>query len=291
MDAREKCLRAASAAWFVLLIVTLWAGLAPAIRAQNTGDPKPASVTVPAKCPHCQSALTSTGWCDKCGVGQAKGVETKCKSCLAAIQTDGWCKDCNVGYVAGSKVECKGCYTAMTAPKGGWCDDCKMGYAKGLKTECKSCLAAIQTDGWCDDCKMGYVAGKSTTCKNCYALMSKPDGGWCKDCNVGYAKGLKTSCKSCLAAIVSNGTCKDCGIRFENGHSFQQVAMTVDGLTAKATAQKVREVLGAQPGVSKLQVDPDKGAVSCELETTKGDSVATVVQALTKAGIKAQAGK
>lgn len=259
------------------------AGLTPEAAAQE----KPKEEQAQSACPDCAAKLDSSGWCDKCGQGVAKGLKTKCKSCLTAIGSDGWCADCKVGYVGGQKTTCKACYAAMTSADGEWCADCKVGYAKGVKTKCQGCLGALQRDGWCPDCKVGYVAGKKTSCKGCHGLMASAEGGWCPDCNVGHAKGLKTKCKSCFAAIQADGSCKDCGVRFAAGRSFKKVALHMKGLDADGAEKKVRDALAAHSGVSGVQVDTKTGWVNFELETTKGAVAADVVAVLKKGGFEA----
>ncbi len=240
------------------------------------------------KCPDCAAALDSMGWCAQCDAGYAKGLKTTCPNCLAAIQSDGWCADCRIGYVAGQKATCTSCFAAMSSSAGGWCSDCSVGYAKGLKTKCPSCLTAIQSDGWCEDCKVGYVAAKKTSCKSCFEAMSSDAGGWCNDCGVGYASGLKTKCRTCFAAIPVNGTCPDCGVRFQDGRSFQQVALHVEALDSADTAAKLKDILGDQQGVSAVSVDAAAELVRFEIETTKGATPALVIDALATAGYTAR---
>lgn len=115
----------------------------------------------PATCSACSAALDAEGWCPRCGVGFAKGLETRCRSCLAAIHEDGWCEGCQVGYVDGQKTKCSSCFAAMSSAAGGWCPDCGVGYSAGLKTKCRSCFDAIAVNGTCEDCGVRFQDGRS----------------------------------------------------------------------------------------------------------------------------------
>jgi hypothetical protein len=231
------------------------------------------------------ASLALIGGCSsspRTSIAQADQQVLECPDCTGTLDARGWCTQCNAGFAQGLKTSCPSCLTAIQSD--GWCQDCKVGYAKGAKTKCPSCLKALQSDGWCEDCKVGYVAGKKTSCKTCFAAMSSDGGAWCSDCGVGYSKGLKTKCRTCFAAIAVNGTCQDCGVRFQDGRSFEQVVLHVEALDSDGKIASLRQTLGALTGVSSVGVDRKSGEVSFEVETTQGQTNAPVIHALTAAG-------
>lgn len=167
-------------------------------------------------------AKASDGFC--CGKGKAFGVDLTSKQLHAAL----------VGYaVEADKIRCPGCKVAMKTS--GSCDYCKVIAADGkfyrshvaavlakgspvteeliaaCPQRCEGCKVAFKNGGKCEKCGVGFVAGRMFTGKDLYTAAQHAFKTLTK------AASLAKDCEACAVAMVTNGTCEKCKVRFENG--------------------------------------------------------------------------
>jgi hypothetical protein len=161
-------------------------------------------------------AKKGEGFC--CGKGIAYGVElsseklqaalsgkhvnaTNCAGCKAAAKGNGRCAHCNVG-VANSKV-----YRSSVSYR----------LAKGTRVtakaaaSCSGCKTAHKSNGRCTDCKVGFVGGRKFTDLDDYQAALTAH----KTLRVAAKQAEK--CEACAVAMVTDGKCESCKIKFKDG--------------------------------------------------------------------------
>ncbi len=158
------------------------------------------------------------------GKGQIFGVELasqKLYDALAGLS------------VESDKVRCPGC--AKAQKEQGHCEHCKVYSANGKfykspfsyalakgtpinaekmassSHKCAECEKAFKENGRCEHCGVGFVAGR----------MFKGDEPY-KVALAAYdllkrAVKAATSCEECAVAMVTDGKCSDCKVKFDNG--------------------------------------------------------------------------
>lgn len=179
------------------------------------------------------------------GIGMlAPRVEAQC-TCAIAKKDNGWCKDCKVGYFESVKIQSDKLFQALRGHK-----------VDPENVACATCRKALETRGFCDHCRAGFVDGKvyhswvayrlakgevkhlpAIKCPGCRKAAEKQ--GWCEKCAVGYvahrkfgdkkqfeqavtanktlALAASSKCERCAIALVTDGACKECGVRYEKG--------------------------------------------------------------------------
>ena len=163
-------------------------------------------------------AKTGDGFC--CGKGKAFGVELaskklytalagkkidieniRCPGCKTAAKTSGKCSHCNVGIADGKVFHSSVSHTLakgkpMTAEKAAHCDSCK---------------TAFKDNGRCTGCSVGFVAGRSFKDNKVYEAA------------VAALKTLVAAvytakkCEACAVAMVTDGECTFCKLKFKDG--------------------------------------------------------------------------
>jgi len=165
---------------------------------------------------------TGEGFC--CGKGRAFGVELTSKSLYEAL----------VGHsFESSKITCSGCKTALKS--NGKCEHCHVAAANGkfykspvahalakgkpvdVKHDadagqgCPGCEKAIHENGRCDQCKVSFVAGRMFSSEDDYkAALAAHE-------TLEHAAAAAKQCEACSVAMVTNGTCDHCKVKFEDG--------------------------------------------------------------------------
>ncbi|MGE3181900.1 MAG: hypothetical protein AB7N71_09735 [Phycisphaerae bacterium] len=169
----------------------------------------------------CEKASANNAWCSGCKVGFFDGEKMTCNNlhtALAGMKVDA------------AKAQCDGCKKAIAS--NGTCDHCKVSVADGVAYKspvayalmvgtpmeaekaaamCKDCGAACKSGGWCSECKVGFVAGRMYKGEEQYKAA--------KDAHQTLVNAIKAcdKCEGCAVAMVTNGTCAQCKVSFENG--------------------------------------------------------------------------
>ncbi len=178
-----------------------------------------ATPAVAGDCKGCKKvAMKGEGFChDK---GQAFGVEVNSKKLYTALTG----KPMNA-----DKVRCPGCKAA--AKDNGRCDHCNIGIANGKAyhsavsyqlakgtrvtaekaASCSGCKTAHKSNGRCTECKVGFVGGRMFKDTDDYqaALVAH------KTLRVAAKQAEK--CETCAVAMVTDGECEHCKVKFKDG--------------------------------------------------------------------------
>lgn len=181
-----------------------------------------AGVSTPAMAGDCEGCdlVAKNGEGFHCGKGLMYGVDltskklydalaghevqidtVKCPGCKAAAKTNGICSHCNVG-LAGGKL-----YHSMLSHK----------LAKGSPTstekvgQCFSCKTAYKKHGRCTACDVGFVS------KRMYKEKGEYEAALAARTTLVAAVKLSEKCETCAVAMVSDGKCEKCNIRFKDG--------------------------------------------------------------------------
>ncbi len=170
-------------------------------------------------------------------------------TCAAARQVNGWCQLCKVGYTAGiriesfllfeeldahghdidpARIECRSCQRAMA--EDGICTKCGMGFvakqayptmlayylAKGERKAssqltCATCRKNSESHGWCDSCRIGMV--------DLVAIRNRSEFARTVEAYEALLAAIRMldKCKVCAVAMVCDGYCPTCKIRYRNG--------------------------------------------------------------------------
>lgn len=184
-----------------------------------------------ADCTCAKIALTG-GWCEGCKMGHMQGLTIKSQKLYAALAGK------EITAEAAKEMKCPGCKKALA--ENGACGHCQVTFvnqhmfrspfaatlAAGkpltecLEQCCKACQAqvakkgmekACQGSGWCDECKSGCVWGRVYSGKEAYDAAQKA--------YAVLAKAVKasSSCEECAIAMVTNGECTACKVKFDGG--------------------------------------------------------------------------
>lgn len=181
-------------------------------------------------------------------LGAPNGTEPAC-ICQSVRNTGGWCKACKVGYVAGVKIEsalvfealdahghdidpdsieCPSCQRVLKTD--GFCEHCRMGFVHGKaymsrltyhvakgrikdvdKIACPKCRKNAKSIGWCKACHVGMMGP--------VAIENEADFQRAKEAYTILRKAIEATkrCEICAAAIVTDGRCPKCNIRYKGG--------------------------------------------------------------------------
>ena len=180
--------------------------------------------TIAGGCEGCEKVVkTGNGFC--CGHGQAFGVALTSQKLYDALQ------GAQITEADAAKCPCPDCKTAMAAH--GSCDRCKMtgkkmygspvayalakGFAYDSETvaacpkRCEQCKSAFQANGQCEHCGVGFVAGHMFEDSTAYKI-ARAAFDTLKKAAVAASK-----CEGCAIAIVTDGKCAKCDVRFQGG--------------------------------------------------------------------------
>ncbi len=184
------------------------------------------AATAPAMAGGCKGcdklAKSRDGWC--CGKGKAFGVELASKKLYTAL----------AGHEAdGEKIRCPGCKTALKTS--GKCKHCKVAAADGklfrspvahalakgklvsthgtssCASGCAGCKEAFRSNGWCDKCGVGLVAGRM------FKGQSDHKAALVAYKTLTKAASAASNCEACAVAMVTDGSCEHCKVKFKDG--------------------------------------------------------------------------
>ena len=139
------------------------------------------------KCPLCQAALRTNGYCSRCRMGFvdqkaylspltyyiATGrvvdrSKLSCERCRTNSGTRGWCDQCKVGMMGSVAIESRTEF-----------DKAKIEFDRLLRAvrmlaECETCATALMTGGRCTKCKISYKLKEPTAKPSDEQLPSEP---------------------------------------------------------------------------------------------------------------------
>ena len=143
-----------------------------------------------------------------------------CEPCRAAAKKDGSCSQCGTGFNKGKRY---GSYVAHTLSKGKKgptdksCSDCEDYYetlrdlAETLRSLGSSVKVSRKSTRHCSSCKEGSINGFVFSGKAKYKLAGEAFK------TLQAAVKRSKECESCAIAMVTDGECTDCNVRFKRG--------------------------------------------------------------------------
>lgn len=167
-------------------------------------------------------AKGADGFC--CAKGKAFGVEIASKKLFTALSGHEFDAE---------KLQCPGCKTA--AQCGGRCETCNISaangkfyrspvahvLAKGMPTSaglvaacperCKQCPIAHKNSERCKSCDVGFVADRMFQGTDLY------EGALAAFATLKKAVHVAGACEQCAVALVTDGTCTKCNVKFTGG--------------------------------------------------------------------------
>ena len=171
-------------------------------------------------------AEAGEGFC--CGKGKSFGVDLTSKKLHAAL----------VGHKFDlEKIHCPGCKTA--AKTGGSCEHCKVHAADGKfyhssvahalakgklrsasvsEMKCTSCKTAHAENGWCSGCSAGFIANRLFESKTAHTIALAAYNV------LKEAVVVASKCERCAIAMVTDGTCDACKVKFKDGKAVKKAA-------------------------------------------------------------------
>jgi len=192
-----------------LLSIAVFAGFQAPVRA--------------CECPGCAKvAETGEGFC--CDKGKAFGVELTskelydalvghkmdlekhpCPGCRNAGKHNGHCAHCGTYAVNGEVYHSPVAYALAKGkpmPKE---------LVEACPKRCDGCMKAHATNGRCEKCNVGFVADRMYESKDDYesALAAYK--------TLEKAAQVATHCVGCAVAMVTDGTCDQCHVKFKDG--------------------------------------------------------------------------
>lgn len=169
----------------------------------------------------CREGAKANVWCHVCDIGflatikvksadlfewldahghQIDPKSIKCASCQRALKSDSFCVKCGIGYKNGLA----------------WVSRLTHSLAMGERTgkreiACKICREYLQRMGWCAKCNIGFVGNVRFEKRDRYDTAAKEFGRFL------VANELSTKCETCALAMMSDGACRACKIRYRDG--------------------------------------------------------------------------
>jgi hypothetical protein len=169
----------------------------------------------------CEAAKALNTWCDACKVGYVAGIRIEsallyeeldahghdidpdrieCPSCRKALAADGFCHRCNIGFVNEQAYLSKLAYNLALGER-----------VDPDSLTCETCRRNAGRYGWCDRCHVGMVGNVRIRDRGQYARAV-----------VAYETVLAAierlpKCWICAAAMINDGYCVKCRIRYRDG--------------------------------------------------------------------------
>lgn len=129
------------------------------------------------------------------------GNEIKCPGCKHAIETNGKCEHCKLAVANGRFFHSP---VAHTLAKG------KLVSAKEASS-CKGSKEGHAENGFCEGCGVGFVAGRMFKGEEDYKAALAAHKILAK------AALASAKCEDCAVAMVTDGTCESCKVKFKHG--------------------------------------------------------------------------
>ncbi len=169
----------------------------------------------------CATTRVTNGWCSIHSFGWVGGLRIDsawlyraldahghdldlttftCPSCKRAIETDGFCEEHRIGFVHKQAY-----FSRLTY---------EMGKAEPVDVaslSCAVCRKNTETHGWCARDKVGMIGP--------FAIRSRPDYDQAEKALeiVRLAAVESKRCDQCAGAIITDGTCPFCRIKYKDG--------------------------------------------------------------------------
>lgn len=166
----------------------------------------------------CAKTKAQNGWCGEHKHGFFNGHEIKSEAVWKTLHGE---------KVDASAVKCDGCKKAIA--ENGYCEHCKVwvtdkvAYKSAIpavlmrgapidasKLTCKGCIEAEKIDAFCGACQQGYLdhrvfKGEAyMPAKRAHDILEK-------------SIEAIAACEGCAVAILTNGECSHCHLKFQNG--------------------------------------------------------------------------
>jgi hypothetical protein len=175
----------------------------------------------------CAHALEHDGWCDVHGIGYVGSVEVRsqllfealdahghdvdpstfdCPSCRKAVETSGFCPTHRVGFVGGQAYFSRLTYDLARGKR-----------LTPSEVTCPVCRKHMLGRGWCPSCGVGMVGSVALRDRQAF------DGVDHALKLVEAANRVASRCENCAVAMVFDGTCPICGIRYQDGKEVGRV--------------------------------------------------------------------
>jgi len=137
-----------------------------------------------------------------------RGSRAAC-TCAEARAAQGWCEACAVGYVGPLELRSRGLFDAL---------DLHGHDIEAAALECAGCRAALAADGYCAADGRGFLAGRAYLSPLAYHLARGETAAVERELDVVRRAVLEAQrCELCAEAMVSNGTCPRCLLRYQDG--------------------------------------------------------------------------
>lgn len=129
----------------------------------------------------------------------------RCPSCKTAFEHNGQCEHCRIGIADGKAYRSPVSYRLA---KGKVITEELM---SSCPKQCGECKKAYTENGRCEECKVGFVAGRMYTTDEDYKAAQAAHAVLVR------AAKAATMCESCATAMVTDGTCDHCKVKFKDG--------------------------------------------------------------------------
>ncbi len=124
-----------------------------------------------------------------------------CSGCKVAAKTDGSCAHCQVVAANGKFYHSR---AAHILAKGKPVSVRKASY-------CTGCNTAHADNGYCSGCGVGSVAGRA------FKEKAQYEAALAAYATITKAVRASSQCEACAVAMVTDGSCDHCRVRFKNG--------------------------------------------------------------------------
>ena len=176
-----------------------------------------------AACPGCEAVeKKGAGFC--CGKGLAFGVKLtsqklydsvageeidadaiKCPGCKSAHKENGKCSHCRVAMADGKMYRSEYSHTLakgkpVSADEAGHCGGCKTAHTE---------------NGYCTGCGVGFVAGRMYKGQESFEAASAAHE------TLETASAMAKKCVDCAVAMVTDGECPSCKVKFKKGEKIE----------------------------------------------------------------------
>jgi hypothetical protein len=169
----------------------------------------------------CSTTRVTNGWCAIHGFGYVGGLRIDsawlyraldahgheldlttftCPACKKAIETDGFCEEHRIGFVRRQAY-----FSRLTYELG------RAEPREPATIACPACRKNAEASGWCSKDRVGMVGP--------FAIRSRADYDQAVRALeiVRLAAEASKRCDHCAGAIITDGTCPFCKIRYEDG--------------------------------------------------------------------------
>jgi len=90
--------------------------------------------------------------------------------------------------------------------------------ASDYETKCTGCKTAHAENGWCTGCNAGFVANRLFESKTAHTIALAAYNV------LKEAVVVASKCERCAIAMVTDGTCDACKVKFKDGKAVKKAA-------------------------------------------------------------------